>query len=402
MNVVTTAPPPSGLAAEVSRAVAEADDLQTLTRPLLELLNRVTGLESTYLTRIRWDDEIQDILMARNSGSLEVTEGLEVPWEDAVCRRALRDRDYFAANVQERWPDSPAGHDLRIRTYITEPIVVGEEEVFGTLCAASDHTTEVSAEAREVLRLFARLIADQIARERLMLQERNRAEAAEQLLQSRARFLAAAEHALKNPLAVILGWSELLHTKSDRLSEDDRREGVAMIRERAAALRQHLDRMLEDARSEIVARELEIGAIELGPLATELAREFGGVSEDHPIEVISEPTAVARADRAALRTVLEHLLENAIKYSPKGGEIRVETTRESDGVLMRVIDQGVGVPDDVDVFAPFERGDTGTQGVGLGLHIVRNLVDAMHGSVSAERNAGSPGSTFTVKLPAAL
>lgn len=65
---------------------------------------------------------------------------------------------------------------------------------------------------------------------------------------------------------------------------------------------------------------------------------------------------------------------------------------------MRVIDNGVGIPEGIDLFAPFQRGDTVTRGAGLGLYIVANLVEAMRGSVSARRNRGG-GSTFVVRLP---
>jgi signal transduction histidine kinase len=92
-----------------------------------------------------------------------------------------------------------------------------------------------------------------------------------------------------------------------------------------------------------------------------------------------------------------------VKYSPEGGTIRVTARRANHGAVIEVTDEGFGVPNDVDVWAPFQRGSEAERfsaGVGLGLHVVRNLVLAMAGSVEVRRNPGR-GSTFEITLPGA-
>jgi two-component system sensor histidine kinase SenX3 len=98
--------------------------------------------------------------------------------------------------------------------------------------------------------------------------------------------------------------------------------------------------------------------------------------------------------------VLAHLVDNAVKYSAPGTDIVLRALPTTGGdILIEVIDEGMGIPEDVDVFVAFQRGaDRGTPGVGLGLYIVRNLVRSMGGDVEAHRNPGV-GSTFTVRLP---
>jgi len=96
--------------------------------------------------------------------------------------------------------------------------------------------------------------------------------------------------------------------------------------------------------------------------------------------------------------VLGHLIENAVKYSPTGSTVFVAARRDADDVVIDVTDQGVGIPDDIDVFAPFQRGDTDTEGAGLGLYIVREIVRAHGGCVEA-RSTDSEGTTFVVTLP---
>ena len=100
--------------------------------------------------------------------------------------------------------------------------------------------------------------------------------------------------------------------------------------------------------------------------------------------------------------MLGHLLDNAIKYSPRHAGVNVLASSTSGGIAISVVDEGVGLPDGMDVFEPFKRGHKdlvgATPGIGLGLHIVRNLAEAMGGTVTAETNPRR-GSTFTVRLP---
>jgi signal transduction histidine kinase len=102
--------------------------------------------------------------------------------------------------------------------------------------------------------------------------------------------------------------------------------------------------------------------------------------------------------------VIAHLVDNAAKYSPADTSIVLSLSGIDGWAVIDVRDHGIGIPDGVDVFAAFTRGDEaavrGTQGVGLGLHIVRKLVDAVGGKVSAVRNK-DVGSTFSVRLPLA-
>ena len=100
--------------------------------------------------------------------------------------------------------------------------------------------------------------------------------------------------------------------------------------------------------------------------------------------------------------MLGHLVENAVKYS-EGGRVEVNTFADGDEAVLEVRDRGIGIPLDVDVFAPFQRGEFAESrelpGVGIGLYVVRNLVGFMGGTVSARRNDDGPGSTFSVRLP---
>ena len=188
------------------------------------------------------------------------------------------------------------------------------------------------------------------------------------------------------------------------LPDHHRVQLLTMLVRNARDMARRVDELLVEARSDVQTRELVPTSVELAPLVKMLAEAFGSVSPSH--EVVAEAPAriFAWVDPAPLYQVLGHLLDNATKYSPGGGTIRVRVTKTPQDAQIDVIDEGVGLPEGIDVFEPFLRGRsnevTAKPGIGLGLHIVRNLIVAMGGSVTARRNK-TRGSTFTVRLPAA-
>jgi len=149
-------------------SVAGARSLEELVRPLLELLQAVTGLESTYLTRIDGAAGIQHVLYARNSLRLQIPEGLEVPWEGTLCKRALEEGRLYTDDVANCWADSEAAMALGIATYTSTPVRVEDGTLYGTLCAASGERKPLADGAEKILHMFSRLIGQQIERERLV------------------------------------------------------------------------------------------------------------------------------------------------------------------------------------------------------------------------------------------
>jgi len=153
--------------AKLSDSLASATSLRELTLPLLELLETVTGFESTYLTAIDFERDVQHVQVARNSSSLAIPEGLTVPWGDTLCKRALDEGRPFTDDVAGCWGDSAAASELGIRSYASAP-VMADGAVCGTLCAASARQLPFTDEAKATLALFSHLIGQQIERERLL------------------------------------------------------------------------------------------------------------------------------------------------------------------------------------------------------------------------------------------
>lgn len=149
-------------------SVTGAQTLEELVRPLLELLQAVTGLESTYLTRIDTTAGVQHVVYARNTLRLQIPEGLEVPWEGTLCKRALEEGRLYTDDVANCWADSEAAMALGIATYTSTPVRIEDGTLYGTLCAASGERKPLADGAEKILYMFSRLIGQQIERERLV------------------------------------------------------------------------------------------------------------------------------------------------------------------------------------------------------------------------------------------
>jgi len=153
---------------QLAQSVAQARTLEELVRPLLELLQAVTGLESTYLTTIDNNEGYQYILFSRNTSRLEIPEGLSVPWEGTLCKRALEEGRPYTDDVANCWADSAPARELGIATYASMPVRLEDGTLYGTLCAASDERKPLLDGAEQVLQMFSRLIGQQIERERML------------------------------------------------------------------------------------------------------------------------------------------------------------------------------------------------------------------------------------------
>lgn len=159
--------------ARVSETLSKDQSLESLVRQLLEMLEIVTEMESTYLTKIDNEGRFQHIQYARNSKQLDIPEGFSLPWGDSLCKRALDDDCLFSGNVAAHWADCEAAQSLGITSYLSTPVHLADGSLYGTLCAASSDTHTLSLRGKQVLQLFAGLIARSIEKDHLVNQLRD-------------------------------------------------------------------------------------------------------------------------------------------------------------------------------------------------------------------------------------
>jgi nitrogen-specific signal transduction histidine kinase len=225
---------------------------------------------------------------------------------------------------------------------------------------------------------------------------------------AKTMFVAATSHELKTPLTVIKSYAEWLRNNIETGAAERRRTAVDAIADSAEELRQIVEKILLTARTEAGAIDLDIKPVEPTRLVRAVATPFEVAGRGHRL-VIDLPDALplVRADIQAVRTALGQLLENAFKYSPNGGTVQVaaELTAEGDAVEVSVSDEGIGLaPGESEyLFMAFYQGETRNRskvrgGVGLGLSIVRRLIEAMGGRVGASGEPGH-GARFWFTLP---
>lgn len=377
------------LLARLGQQVEEAhgDALPSLVRPLLELLGELSGFEAVYLTTIDWQAGQQVVEVARNTAAedgFEVPEGAVVPWHETLCELALEQGGGWNLDVPSTWGrQRPAAVEMGIQSYVSVPVGVGSDEPYGTLCGASPRRVEADPRVGEVLRLFARMIATAIERDRALEQAHARLDYAEHRLAERIRFAAQVEHAMKSPITAIQGWVHTLRRRGD--DPGLRATGLEAIGATAQRLAAQVTDLLTEARSSIGAGTPEdVDVRDLAEDAAHLARthDYGVHGE---LQLRAEPVAVA--------VLLEHLVENAVTHTPPGTAIRV---RLDEGALT-VEDDGPGLPDREDLFEPFVSADPDVRGTGLGLHIVQSITDRLHAELETGASA-SGGARFTVRF----
>lgn len=226
---------------------------------------------------------------------------------------------------------------------------------------------------------------------------------ARDLIAARTMFLASTSHQLKTPLTAISGFARWLQAHPEERPE--RATAVDAIVASADELRDLVEKILLSARTESMAGDLVVERTDVVPLLTAIAEQFAVPESKHPLIVeVEDPGMTVMCDRRAMRTALGQLVENAMKYSPDGGDVILGAARaESGDVEISVKDHGIGFGrGDADfLFVAFYQGDRpGKGGVGLGLSIVRRLIEAQGGTVTATGSPGE-GATFTMTMPAA-
>lgn len=261
------------------------------------------------------------------------------------------------------------------------------------------------AEVRHLAQTLSRMAAsirDLVSREQ---QARRDAESANQMKDT---FLATLSHELRTPLNAILGWSTIL--MRGPYDEARARQAVRVIERNARIQSQMIEELLDVTRIAAGNMRLSLGDVALAPAVDAALDAIGPTAELKSVSLhrhLAAQTRAVRADVGRLQQILWNLLSNAVRFTPSGGRVDVIVRDNGSDVEIVVADTGSGISEALlpHVFERFRQGDSGTTrahgGLGLGLAIVRDLVELHGGTVEAHSEGEGRGATFIVRLPAA-
>lgn len=331
---------------------------------------------------------------------------LAAPFTDAVRERAPAFYER-AADVAARYPPLAGARVEGDHALGVIPLVV-HENILGVMGLVFTEPRAFDEADRAYMATFARLCAQALERSRLYEAQAQARGEAEATNRSKDEWIAMVSHELRSPLNAMLGWTRML--RSGQLAPEKRDRALATIERNAMTQTQLIEDLLDVSR--MISGKLRLGVqpVELGavvqagldairPAAEARAIRLESALEDGAGEVLGDP------DR--LLQVVNNLLGNAVKFVEPGGWIRVSAGRVDGAIELAVQDDGKGIQPDFlpqlfDRFKQEEGGiDRGHGGLGLGLSIVRHLVELHGGAVRAHSDGPGRGATFVVRLPVA-
>ena len=290
-----------------------------------------------------------------------------------------------------------------LHSAVVVPLLV-RGRVIGTIYASRDRPGRPYTAADQA---FLQDLADRAA---LALDNARLYGEAREALAARDQFLLIAAHELRTPVAGVRGYAQLLQRQRarGRLAPERLARALEAIEAGTARLDRLTEDLLDVSRLRTGRLALRARPLDLAAFAAEAVgryRDRLDPRHDLAVEATAGPCPVL-ADADRLEQVLTNLLDNAAKYSPEGGVIRVTVGSEGDGVGLRVRDAGIGLPPDAleVIFQPFGRArnaaDLQIPGLGLGLYICRDIVERHGGRIWAESPGEGQGTTIHVWLPA--
>ncbi len=216
-------------------------------------------------------------------------------------------------------------------------------------------------------------------------------------------FISMVSHELRSPLSHIMASTELI--REANLSSDQQQDLLNIVHAQSNRLNKFVAQILDVSLLEAGTVKAEQRPVALKPMVEQMIEVFKIRANTHRFELaVPEGPTIVVGDQGKIQTVLDNLLENAVKYSPKGSRVSIEITDRDKEVVISVIDEGIGIPANQleRIFGRFHRvnasDDQEQYGYGLGLYISKRLIEIQGGSIWAESEAGH-GSRFSFSLP---
>ncbi len=302
-------------------------------------------------------------------------------------------------------------HARGMRAVLSAPLVF-QDTLIGVLVLAMEQAAACGRKHVEIAQEVANQLAVAIENARLHQQVRRHADdlsvtlaRQKELDRLKDQFIQNVSHELRSPLALIRCYAEMLANGEFGELEPRQRKPVSTILRRCRMLSDLVEDITLILEAEV--RPLERAPVSLGEIAGAAVEDFHAAAQQAGLNLKADiPSGLPAVSGSLvyLRRMVDNLLGNAIKFTPQGGEVAVRLWQEGDWVALEVRDTGIGIPADQleRIFERFYQVDGSIRrkygGVGLGLSLVKEIVDLHGGQVTVESRVGE-GSTFTVMLP---
>jgi signal transduction histidine kinase len=327
------------------------------------------------------------------------------PVKGSVLEEVLEGKLIYRPTMQaDGYPEEEGLLALGLHSRVLAPLQVGPRPI-GMLGLVRAQADGFSPEEIELVALLGRLVATAVQNIRAYEAERSTADELRRLSALRADFVSLVSHELRSPMAAVIGAARTLQGRWRELTADQRQSFLALIGDETSRLADLIGDVLDTSRIEAGTFSFTFSDVDLGELLRDVvaAAEFG----QDEVRVSAEVNGAlphVRGDRERLRQVVQNLVDNAVKYSPAGAEVRVSASMDDESVRVDVQDQGPGIPldDQKLIFEKFGRSTAvggAKPGTGLGLFIARSIAEAHGGSLEVD-SAPTRGSVFTLELPA--
>jgi signal transduction histidine kinase len=386
-----------------ARALGSSLELDEAFGAFIRELRGLVPFERTAIVLV--DGETATTMATAGSGAGEIfPPGNSDPIEGSLLERVLDGKILVRRDLTEReYPADEQLLALGLRSELVSPLLLGARTV-GMLSLSRDRPDAFSEDEIELVALLGRLVATAVQNIRAYEAERRRVEELARLSQLRADFVSLVSHELRSPMAAVIGAARTLEDRWRMLTAAQRESFLALIGDETSRLAELVGDVLETSRIEAGTFSYRFEEVDLGRVVDEAIDTATLAQQDVPVVAsVHGELPTIRGDRARLRQVLGNLIENAVKYSPEGGEVRVSAATANGAVKIAVRDGGPGIPHDQQarIFEKFGRVDVpgaSKPGTGLGLFIARSIAEAHGGSLDVA-SVAEAGSTFTLTLP---
>ncbi len=390
-------------------------DLLATEQPLALMDNLFSKLSAQlelhyYYNYMVEEKDNRPMLHLRNYGGIsdEAAQAIEwIEFDRYLCGLVAQERRQIVLSRAQisTHPNAQLLCSLGVTAYAGQPLIV-RGRLLGTLSFASRTRTGFTAEEIDLLQSTCEQMAIALDRSNLLNSIQQQAQELQQANRIKDEFLAVLSHELRSPLNPILGWSKLLQT--GKLDKAKTAQALSVIERNAKLQSELIEDLLDVSRILQGKLSLNVSPVDLVPTIQAAMETVRLAAQAKSIEIQAklEPNVgQVSGDANRLQQVIWNLLSNAVKFTNVGGRVYIRLERLGSVAQITVSDTGKGIHPDFlpHVFDYFRQEDGATTrrfgGLGLGLAIVRHLVELHGGTVQAESPGEGQGTTFTVKLP---